>query len=262
MGALGAKMAADERPPTAARSAPAPAPVGEEAPEPKAETSGPVRSIGTDCGEAGFRASPCHAAPCSTGSGGARSGDTGCGEAEARSGTVTRKHANAEHVQDTGHPLEAGGIRPIPRGASWQRLEDEGEEERGKPSTAALPFGERIMDWRHHCGAAPETHRVALPRSRMRESRTSGSGRGPQGGRGSVRHTHRDPGSAVVPSFRTIPPTRQESIPMTEIAPVAAVHEVGGASAAWAASAPATKRRRLAGRGSVRGMSANEGTGR
>ena len=77
-----------------------------------------------------------------------------------------------------------------------------------------------------------------------------------------MRHTHRDPGSAVVPSLRTIPPTRQESIPMTEIAPVAAVHEAGGASAAWAASAPATKRRRLAGGGSVGGMSANGEAGR
>ena len=48
---------------------------------------------------------------------------------------------------------------------------------------------------------------------------------------------------------------------MTEIAPVAAVHEAGGASAAWSVSAPATERRRLAGRGSVRGMSANEETG-
>ena len=49
---------------------------------------------------------------------------------------------------------------------------------------------------------------------------------------------------------------------MTEGAPVAAVHEVGGASAAWPSSAPVTRRRRLAGRGSVRGMSANEETGR
>ena len=48
---------------------------------------------------------------------------------------------------------------------------------------------------------------------------------------------------------------------MTEFAPVAAVHEVGGASAAWSASVQATKRRRPAGRGSVRGMSANEEAG-
>ena len=48
---------------------------------------------------------------------------------------------------------------------------------------------------------------------------------------------------------------------MIEIAPVAAVHEVGGASAAWSASALATKRRRPAGRGSVCGMSANEEAG-
>ena len=102
----------------------------------------------------------------------------------------------------------------------------------------------------------------------MRESRTSGPGRGrwaggggPQVGRGPGRHTHRDPGPAVAPSLRTIPPTCQESIAITEFAPIAAVHEVGGASAAWSASALVTKRRRLAGRGSVRGMSANEEAG-
>ena len=103
----------------------------------------------------------------------------------------------------------------------------------------------------------------------MRESRTSGPGRGrrvggggPQGGRGPGRHTHRDPGFAVAPSLRTIPPTCEESIPMPEFAPVAAVHEVGGASAAWSASAPATKRRHPAGRGRVRGLSVNEEAGR
>ena len=185
--ALGAKMAADERPPTAARSAPAPAPAGEEAPEPKAGTSGPVRSTSTDCGEAGFRASPCHAAPCSTGSGAARSGDTGCREAEARSGAVTRKHGNAEHVQDTGHPLEGSGIRPIPRGASWQGLEDEredeGEGEKGKPSTAALPMGSG--SWTGGPTAALPLKPVGSP------SRGAGCGKaarpGPGGGRCGIR---------------------------------------------------------------------------
>ena len=58
---------------------------------------------------------------------------------------VTGSHTNTDHVQNTGHPIEASGIRPIPRGASWEGLEDEredeGEGERGKPSTAALPMG-------------------------------------------------------------------------------------------------------------------------
>ena len=42
---------------------------------------------------------------------------------------------------------------------------------------------------------------------------------------------------------------------MIEIAPIAAVREAGGASAAWSSSAPVTKRRRLAGHGSVRSIS-------
>ena len=56
---------------------------------------------------------------------------------------VTGSHANTERVQDTGPPLEGSGIRPIPRGASWQGLEDaredEGEGERGKALYRAPP---------------------------------------------------------------------------------------------------------------------------
>ena len=48
---------------------------------------------------------------------------------------------------------------------------------------------------------------------------------------------------------------------MIEIAPIAAVHEAGGASAAWSSSAPVTKCRRLAGHGSVRSISPNEEAG-
>ena len=48
---------------------------------------------------------------------------------------------------------------------------------------------------------------------------------------------------------------------MIEIAPIAAVHEAGGASAARPSSAPVTKRRRLAGHRSVRSISPNEETG-
>ena len=44
---------------------------------------------------------------------------------------VAGSHANTERVQDTGHPIEGSGIRPIPRGASWQGLEDEWEDEGG-----------------------------------------------------------------------------------------------------------------------------------
>ena len=48
---------------------------------------------------------------------------------------------------------------------------------------------------------------------------------------------------------------------MIEIAPVAAVHEAGGASDARSSSAPVTKHRRLAGHGSVRSISPNEKAG-
>ena len=48
---------------------------------------------------------------------------------------------------------------------------------------------------------------------------------------------------------------------MIEIAPIAAVHEAGGASAVWSSSASVTKRRRLAGHGSVRSISPNEEAG-
>jgi len=48
---------------------------------------------------------------------------------------------------------------------------------------------------------------------------------------------------------------------MIEIAPIATVHEAGGASAAWSPSAPVTKHRRLAGHGSVRSISPNEEVG-
>ena len=48
---------------------------------------------------------------------------------------------------------------------------------------------------------------------------------------------------------------------MIEITPIAAVHEAGGASTARSSSAPVTKRRRLAGHASVRGISPNEEAG-
>ena len=48
---------------------------------------------------------------------------------------------------------------------------------------------------------------------------------------------------------------------MIEIATIAAVHEAGSASAAWSSSAPTTKRRCLAGHGSVRSISPNEEAG-
>ena len=122
---------------------------------------------------------------------------------------------------------------------------------------------QQVVSRRPSTAPRPSPHHIAMPPRRPEpEGRRRAGGGRPQGGRGPRRHKHRDRGSTAAPSLRTIPPACQESIPMTEIAPVAAVHVVGGASAAWSSSAPVTRRRRLAGRGSVRSVSANEETGR
>ena len=94
---------------------------------------------------------------------------------------------------------------------------------------------------------SPHNKTPASPRRPESKGRQRAGRERPQGGGWSRRHTHQDHGSAAVPSLCTIPPTCQEPIPIIEIAPITAVHEVDGASAARFSSAPVAKRQRLVG---------------
>ena len=106
-------------------------------------------------------------------------------------------------LEPIGQPRNTGILVKVIRlpviSQSWPGMEDEREEQEGGEGKTFYrrppPYGERIMDWRRHCGAGPEAHRVLLPRSRMRESRATGA---------SARPHPAWPGATRIPiAFRT-----------------------------------------------------------